>query len=154
MSVVTCPSELELRVGSYSMVMTPERWDRVKSLYDAAHAQPQAERVAFWPEPPEVMTNCAATFKACSISRSAPQTCAFRRWSTPGRQRCRAESRGPKIWQFRGQDAPRPRGHGRGVSAHDTRLGRDVAIKCCRRRLPLTRAGLQASSAKRVWSPH
>jgi hypothetical protein len=29
------------------MAMTPERWERVKNLYDAVQARPQAERAAF-----------------------------------------------------------------------------------------------------------
>ena len=29
------------------MAMTPERWERVKNLYDTTQARPQAERAAF-----------------------------------------------------------------------------------------------------------
>jgi serine/threonine-protein kinase len=112
------------------MAMTPERWERVKNLYHAVQAQPQAERAAF------LASASGGDEELCqdvqTLLDQPVATEAFVEFVGGSPQSRRADSRnlvGHRLGTFKIQTLLGRGGMGEVYRAHDTRLGRDVAIK-------------------------
>ena len=97
------------------MPMTPERWERVKNLYDATQARPQAERAAF-------LASATAGDRRTAAGRRKPPQPATRHGGAGGTRRNRppgtpgpAEPHRAAPGKFRDQRTPGSRRHGRGV---------------------------------------
>ena len=54
--------------------MTPERWERVKTLYDAARARPHGNGRRFWHGNAKATRTCSWRSRRCWTSRSGRMT--------------------------------------------------------------------------------
>lgn len=110
--------------------MSPERWQRVKSLYDAAQAQPQAARAAFLAKASagdeelrrdvqDLLDQPVATAAFVQFVGGPPN----------GESAVEQNLAGRRLGSFEIQTLLGRGGMGEVYRAHDTKLGRDVAIK-------------------------
>jgi serine/threonine-protein kinase len=112
------------------MVMTPGRWERVKGLFDAARATPQAERAAF------LATACVGDDELRrDVERLLDQPIAtadfvqFVAGPPSGESAAGQDLVGRRLGSFEVKALLGRGGMGEVYRAHDTKLGRDVAIK-------------------------
>jgi serine/threonine protein kinase/dipeptidyl aminopeptidase/acylaminoacyl peptidase len=110
--------------------MTPERWERIKSLYDAVQAQPHAERATF-------LARVAAGDDALrrdvqNLLDQPVSTAGFVQFvgGPPAADTVVGQNlSGQRLGGFEIQMLLGRGGMGEVYRAHDTKLGRDVAIK-------------------------
>lgn len=139
--------------------MTPERWPQITGIFHAALARDAAERQAF------VAASCRedAEVRREVESMLAAHEQADGFGEAPKRAvRSTAESSmspvalqaGTRLGPYEVGSLLGVGGMGAVYRARDTRLHRDVAVKCCCPRLSTIPIGWPASAAKRVYSRH
>ena len=111
------------------MAMTPERWERVKDLFDAVRTQPPAERAGF-------LARAAGSDEDLrrEVQRLLDQVVGTEAFvgmvtPTPDSDSATPDLTGQRLGSFQVKTLLGRGGMGEVYLAHDTRLGRDVAIK-------------------------
>jgi serine/threonine protein kinase len=111
------------------MAMTPERWERVKNLYDAAHARPQAERAAFLAQATAGDDELRREVENLLGQPVATAALVGRVGTAPPHRAAPQDLTGRRLGTFQIKALLGRGGMGEVYRAHDTKLGRDVAIK-------------------------
>src|SRR5688572_18546398 len=111
------------------MAMTPERWERVKNLYDATKARPQAERAAFLASATAGDDELRRDVESLLGQPVATAALVGRVGTAPPERAAPQNLTGRRLGSFEINALLGRGGMGEVYRAHDTRLGRDVAIK-------------------------
>lgn len=111
------------------MAMTRERWDRVKNLYEAAQARPQADRAAFLASATAGDEELRREVQNLLDQPIATAALAERVGTAPPQHTPPQDLTGRRVGSFQITALLGRGGMGEVYRAHDTRLGRDVAIK-------------------------
>jgi serine/threonine-protein kinase len=111
------------------MAMTPERWARVKNLYDATQARPQAERAAFLASATAGDDELHREVENLLKQPVATAALVARVGTGPPERAAPQNLTGRRLGSFEITALLGRGGMGEVYRAHDTKLGRDVAIK-------------------------
>ena len=139
--------------------MTPERWERVKTLYDTARARPAHERVSYLSQAclgddelqrdvQSLLDQPVDTAGFVGLVGGTPLAHAIQVLGDAS-----VPLTGRRFGTFEVKSLLGRGGMGEVYRAHDTRLGRDVAIKVLPSRSRPTPLALRAWSARRAWWP-
>jgi Tol biopolymer transport system component len=111
------------------MAMTPERWERIKNLYDATQARPQAERAAFLASATAGDDELRREVESLLGQPVATAALVGRVGTGPPERTAPQNLTGRRLGSFQINALLGRGGMGEVYRAHDTKLGRDVAIK-------------------------
>ena len=109
--------------------MTPERWDLVKNLYHAAQARPPADRAAFLADAAAGDDELRREVQNLLDQPVATSALVGRVGTAPPGRAAPQDLTGRRLGTFQITALLGRGGMGEVYRAHDTRLGRDVAIK-------------------------